>query len=55
MDQILGHDAYLYSDLLSSGLVLFRDHVTYPEHWHVAKELYFPLSGIAHWYHEKKG
>ena len=55
MDQNLGPDANWYSDLLSSGLVLFGDHVTYPEHCHVAEELDFPLSGTAHWYHEEKG
>jgi len=53
--KFLGPDAYWHSDLLSSGLVLFGDHVTYPKHWHVAEELYFPLSGTAHWHHEKKG
>ncbi|MGY8907089.1 MAG: dimethylsulfonioproprionate lyase family protein [Pseudomonadales bacterium] len=53
--KFLGPDAYWHSDILSSGLVLFGDYVTYPEHWHVAEELYFPLSGTALWYHEEKG
>ena len=53
--KFLGPDAYWHSDLLSSGLVLFGDNVTYPEHWHEAEELYFPLSGTAEWYHEEKG
>lgn len=53
--KFLGPDAYWHSDVLSSGLVLFGDYVTYPEHWHVAEELYFPISGTAEWYHEEKG
>ena len=53
--KFLGPDAYWHSDVLSSGLVLFGDHVTYPEHWHEAEELYFPISGTANWYHEEKG
>ena len=53
--KFLGPDAYWHSDVLSSGLVLFGDNVTYPEHWHVAEELYFPISGTAEWYHEEKG
>ena len=53
--KFLGPDAYWHSDVLSSGLVLFGDNVTYPEHWHVAEELYFPISGNAEWYQEEKG
>jgi len=53
--KFLGPDAYWHSDVLSSGLVLFGDHMTYPEHWHVAEELYFPISGTAQWYHEENG
>ena len=53
--KFLGPDAYWHSNVLSSGLVLFGDNVTYPEHWHVAEELYFPISGTAEWYHEEKG
>lgn len=53
--KFLGPDAYWHSDVLSSGLVLFGDSVTYPEHWHVAEELYFPISGTAEWYQEGKG
>lgn len=53
--KFLGPDAYWHSDVLSSGLVLLGDRITYPEHWHVAEELYFPLSGTAEWYHEEQG
>ncbi|MFT5975889.1 MAG: hypothetical protein ACI9YO_002068 [Gammaproteobacteria bacterium] len=53
--KFLGPDAYWHSNVLSSGLVLFGDNVTYPEHWHVAEELYFPISGTAEWYHEENG
>ena len=53
--KFLGPDAYWHSDTLSSGLVLLGDNITYPEHWHVAEELYFPISGTAEWYHEEKG
>ncbi|MFT5116333.1 MAG: hypothetical protein ACI8P9_005701 [Parasphingorhabdus sp.] len=53
--KFLGPDAYWHSYELSSGLVLFGDDVTYPDHWHVAEELYFPVSGTADWYHEEKG
>jgi hypothetical protein len=53
--KFLGPDAYWHSDQLSSGLVLLGDNITYPEHWHVAEELYFPISGVADWYHEDQG
>lgn len=53
--KFLGPDAYWHSDLLSSGLVLLGNDITYPEHWHEAEELYFPISGIANWYHESYG
>ena len=53
--KFLGPDAYWHSDELSSGLVLFGDDVIYPDHWHLAEELYFPVSGTADWYHEEKG
>ena len=53
--KFLGPDAYWHSDQLSSGLVLLGDNITYPEHWHVAEELYFPISGTADWYHETFG
>ncbi len=53
--KFLGPDAYWHSDSLSSGLVLLGDNVLYPEHWHEAEELYFPISGSGDWYHENYG
>ena len=53
--KFLGPDAYWHSDTLSSGFILLGDNITYPEHWHVAEELYIPLSGSAEWYHEQLG
>lgn len=53
--KLLGPDAYWHSDKISSGFVMFGDNVTYPEHWHVAEELYLPISGTADWYHEQHG
>lgn len=53
--KFLGPDAYWHSDELSSGLILLGYNIIYPEHWHVAEELYFPISGTADWYHENYG
>jgi hypothetical protein len=53
--KFLGPDAYWHSDLLSSGFVLLGDNITYPQHCHVAEELYFPISGTGDWYHENYG
>ncbi len=53
--KFLGPDAYWHSDQLSSGFVLLGDNITYPKHWHVAEELYFPISGTGDWYHENYG
>ncbi len=53
--KFLGPDAYWQSDVLSSGLVLLGDYITYPEHWHEAEEIYFPISGTAEWYHQGHG
>jgi len=53
--KLLGPDAYWHSDQLSSGFLLLGDNVTYPKHWHLAEELYFPISGTGDWYHESYG
>jgi len=53
--KFLGPDAYWHSDQLSSGFVLPGDNTTYPQHWHAAEELYFPVSGAGDWYHENYG
>ena len=53
--KLLGPDAYWNSDELSSGFVLLGDNITYPTHWHVAEEMYFPISGTGEWYHENDG
>ena len=53
--KFLGPDGYWHSDTLSSGFLLLGDNITYPDHWHVAEELYFPISGTADWYHESHG
>ena len=53
--KLLGPDAYWHSDILSSGFILLGDDITYPEHWHVAEEIYIPISGTAEWYHQDAG
>lgn len=40
---------------MSSGFVLLGADTTYPEHWHKAEELYFPISGTGEWFHEDHG
>lgn len=53
--KFLGPDGYWFSDSMSSGFVLLGDNTTYPEHWHKAEELYFPISGTGEWFHENHG
>ena len=53
--KFIGPDAYWDSNVLSGGLVLFGDDVSYPEHWMEAEGLYYIISGTSDWYREDLG
>ena len=47
--ELIGTRGHFESDTHAGGLVLFGPGIEYPDHWHVAEEIYFPLTGNALW------
>ena len=47
--ELVGTRGHFASDRLAGGLVLFGPGLVYPDHWHLAEELYFPLTDGALW------
>ena len=47
--ELVGTRGHYQSNDLAIGFVLFGPNVTYPNHWHLAEELYFPLTGGGMW------
>lgn len=47
--EILGTRGHFASDELAAGIVMFGPETHYPQHWHVAEEVYIPLTSGALW------
>lgn len=47
--ELIGTLGYLPSDRIAGGLVLYGPGIDYPDHWHVAEEIYIPLTGKGLW------
>ena len=47
--EIFGTRGHFANNEFAGGIVLFGPGLHYPNHWHVAEELYFPLTGGALW------
>jgi len=47
--EIMGTRGHFANNEFAGGIVLFGPQLHYPSHWHVAEEIYFPLTGGALW------
>jgi hypothetical protein len=46
---LIGPNGHYMSDRIAAGLVLYGPGIDYPDHWHVAEEIYIPLTGTGLW------
>jgi len=53
--EIIGTRGHFASDVIAAGLVLYGPHIDYPNHWHVAEEIYIPFSGGGLWNSDNAG
>lgn len=47
--ELIGPRGHFACDHLAAGLALYGPGIDYPDHWHVAEEVYIPLSGNGMW------
>ena len=47
--EIIGTRGHFASNELAGGFVIFGPGLQYPDHWHVAEEIYFPLTNGTLW------
>lgn len=47
--ELIGTRGHFASIEIAAGLVLYGPQIDYPNHWHVAKEIYIPMTGIGMW------
>ncbi|MEZ5870821.1 MAG: dimethylsulfonioproprionate lyase family protein [Nitratireductor sp.] len=47
--ELIGTKGHFISDEIAAGLVLYGPHIQYPDHWHVAEEIYIPMTGNGEW------
>jgi hypothetical protein len=47
--ELFGTRGHFASDLMAGGFLLLGPHIHYPDHHHVAEEIYFPLTSGSLW------
>ncbi|MEZ5791072.1 MAG: dimethylsulfonioproprionate lyase family protein [Nitratireductor sp.] len=47
--ELIGTKGHFASEKIAAGLVLYGPHIDYPNHWHVAEEIYIPMTGNGEW------
>jgi len=47
--ELIGTMGHFDSNEIAAGLVLYGPEIDYPDHWHVAEEIYIPLTGNGLW------
>lgn len=47
--ELIGQRGHFACDTLAAGLVMYGPGIDYPNHWHVAEEIYIPLTSGALW------
>ena len=47
--ELIGTKGHFASEKIAAGLVLYGPQVDYPDHWHVAEEVYIPMTGNGEW------
>ncbi|WP_075997182.1 dimethylsulfonioproprionate lyase family protein [Salaquimonas pukyongi] len=47
--ELIGPEGHFMSEEIAAGLVVYGPGLDYPEHWHVAEEIYIPLTHDGLW------
>ncbi len=47
--EVFGTRGHFASDTIAGGFLILGPHIEYPDHHHVAEELYIPLTGATEW------
>jgi len=47
--EVFGTRGHFASDTIAGGFLILGSHIEYPDHHHVAEELYIPLTGATEW------
>ena len=47
--ELIGPEGHFMSDEIAAGLVVYGPGLDYPDHWHVAEEIYIPLTHDGLW------
>lgn len=47
--ELIGTKGHFASNEIAAGLVQYGPNIDYPNHWHVAEEIYIPLTGNGLW------
>ncbi|CAG0950207.1 MAG: transcriptional regulator [Rhizobiaceae bacterium] len=47
--ELVGTRGHFASDTIAAGFLLLGPHVVYPDHHHIAEEIYVPLTPLAEW------
>ncbi len=47
--ELIGTKGHFANTEIAAGLVLYGPGIEYPNHWHVAEEIYIPLTGDGYW------
>ena len=47
--ELIGTEGHYVSNDIAAGFILLGPNSQYPEHWHVAEEIYFPMSNGSLW------
>ena len=47
--ELIGPEGHFMSDEIAAGLVIYGPGLDYPDHWHIAEEIYIPLTSDGLW------
>ena len=47
--ELIGPEGHFMSDEIAAGLVIYGPGLDYPDHWHMAEEIYIPLTHDGLW------
>ena len=47
--ELIGTEGHYVSNDIAAGFIILGPNSQYPEHWHVAEEIYFPMTNASLW------
>lgn len=47
--ELIGTRGHFVSNEIAAGIVQYGPKIVFPDHWHIAEEIYIPLTGNGHW------